>query len=538
MRYLSPLLLLAIIVLWSSCRKDFESAPSIGNLEFSTDTLLLDTVFTNIGSSTYSFKVYNRTNEDFTIPSITLERGESSNYRLNVDGVAGKSFRDIQVLAKDSIFVFVETTTNITDQTGDLEFLYTDRVLFDPNGNQQDVDLVTLIKDGVFLFPSRNTMTGEVSTIPFGIDCDNNQLVVEGFFLQDDQLNFTSEKPYVIYGFAVIPPGKTLTIDPGARIHFHQGSGIIAANNSTLLVNGELSTDPIALENEVIFEGDRLEPIFSEVVGQWGFIFLGPGSTGHKINHATIKNASIGLVIQGTGNETEPSLDLRNTQIYNSSNVGLQLVSSNVFAENVVINNAGLVSLYCTLGGTYNFNHSTFANYWSQSFSRELPAVLLQNYILQCEDQVILNNLVEANFSNCIIYGNRNIELLLDKVEGASFNYNFKNCLIRFDEDNNLDNQELYDFTNTSLFENIILDNEFKDNADFKRNLDKFDNDNEDVDDDLRSKSRNFMNIGEESFANGKAMTPGMGTDILGTTRDADAPDIGAYESVMFETDN
>ena len=61
------ILLLIFIATWSSCRKDFEFSPSTGNLEFSKDTVYLDTVFSNIGSSTYNLKVYNRSNEDIVI---------------------------------------------------------------------------------------------------------------------------------------------------------------------------------------------------------------------------------------------------------------------------------------------------------------------------------------------------------------------------------------------------------------------------------------------------------------------------------------
>ena len=87
------LLLLSLISLisFSSCRDDFESELSFGELEFSQDTVYLDTVFTNIGSSTYSFKVYNRSDRDIIIPNVELNAGESSNFRLNVDGIAGKS---------------------------------------------------------------------------------------------------------------------------------------------------------------------------------------------------------------------------------------------------------------------------------------------------------------------------------------------------------------------------------------------------------------------------------------------------------------
>jgi len=118
MKYVYGLVLFCSIVLWSSCRNDFETVPSTGNLEFSRDTVFLDTVFTNIGSSTYNLKVYNTSDDDITIPTIRLGEGENSQYRLNVDGLPGKIFNDINILAKDSIFVFVETTLDIDNLPG------------------------------------------------------------------------------------------------------------------------------------------------------------------------------------------------------------------------------------------------------------------------------------------------------------------------------------------------------------------------------------------------------------------------------------
>ena len=115
-----------LILSVSSYRKDFSTIPSFGQLEFSKDTVFLDTIFTNIGSATYNLKVYNRSNDDITIPNITLERGSVSNYRLNVDGIPGKSFQNIDILAKDSIFIFVETTIDIASVS---DPLYTDRIL-------------------------------------------------------------------------------------------------------------------------------------------------------------------------------------------------------------------------------------------------------------------------------------------------------------------------------------------------------------------------------------------------------------------------
>ena len=96
-RLLLYLLTICFLVFWSSCRNDLEFSPSTGNLEFSKDTVYLDTVFTNIGSSTYNLKVYNKSNKDIVIPSIGLANGEASSYRLNVDGLPGKAFENIEM---------------------------------------------------------------------------------------------------------------------------------------------------------------------------------------------------------------------------------------------------------------------------------------------------------------------------------------------------------------------------------------------------------------------------------------------------------
>ena len=61
-------LVVFIGVLSTSCRNDFSFEPNQGNLRFSKQTIYLDTVFTNIGSSTYRLKVYNQSDKDISIP--------------------------------------------------------------------------------------------------------------------------------------------------------------------------------------------------------------------------------------------------------------------------------------------------------------------------------------------------------------------------------------------------------------------------------------------------------------------------------------
>ena len=514
-RFLSFAITICVLILWSSCRKDFEFEPSTGNLQFSKDTVYLDTVFTNIGSSTYNLKVYNRSDNDIVIPTVRLGQGQASNYRLNVDGMAGKEFQNIELLAKDSMFIFIETTFDIqTVVAADNQFLYTDAIEFDSGSNLQKVELVTLVKDAVFIYPNRNS-EGVIETLTFDVDGDgtDDETTLHGRFLEDDELTFTNEKPYVIYGYAAVDAGETLTIEAGARVHFHANSGLLVTNNASLKVEGAISNNPELMENEVIFEGDRLEPLFSDIPGQWGTIWLYSGSVDNQINHATIKNATVGILAENDQGAPLDKLTITNSQIYNSSNFGILGRATSITATNVVINKAGQSSFAGTYGGKYNFTHCTIANYWTSSF-RQFPALFLNNFIIDENNAIFTNDLTEANFNNCIIYGNDSPEFMLEEDDDAAFNFKFANCLMRFQNTNNVPTGANYDFTNTALYEEIILnqDPKFKDSANNKM----------------------MICSDEDSPAIGRGGDFMVTTDILGNTRTS-MPDLGAYNGSNCE---
>ena len=113
----------------------------------------------------------------------------------------------------------------------------------------------------------------------------------------DEELTFTNEKPYVIYGYAAVGQGHELIIEQGSRIHFHDNSGIIVTNGASIKANGEFSQNQDELENQIIFEGDRLEPFFENIPGQWGTIWLLDGSFDNEFRYCTIKNASVGIYL-------------------------------------------------------------------------------------------------------------------------------------------------------------------------------------------------------------------------------------------------
>jgi hypothetical protein len=503
MRYFISFIICVALISISSCRKDFSTIPNFGNLEFSKDTVFLDTIFTNIGSATYNLKVYNRGSNAITIPTIQLKNGTSSNYRLNVDGVPGKEFNDVDILAKDSIFVLIETTVNVTNEPNPL---YTDKILFDNGTNQQAVDLVTLVEDATFIFPGKDAISMKIDSLTL----DGEPTAIKGRFLEDTELTFTKIKPTVIYGYAAVPSNKTLTIEAGAKVYFHNNSGLIIDNKATLKVNGTLA-------EKVVFEGDRLENSFSEIPGQWGTIWMRPGSKENEIQHAQIKNGIIGILIDSIGATDVPTLKLQNTEIYNHSNFGILARETNIEAHNVVIGSAGQASLAATIGGTYNFTHSTFSNYWNSSI-RPLPAVLINNFFVYNSDAgekiTQTRDLKAANFTNCIFDGNNNIEFLIDKVDdGGLFRYSVQNCVIKFDDYNNsYEEVAEIDFANNTNYSSIILNG----NPDF------------------RDTQKSDFIIGEKSDAINNAITSVFTTDLLGVNRTTN-PDIGAYQHITFE---
>ncbi len=536
MRYLSLLVVLFVLSL-SSCRNDFEFEPSTGGLQFSRDTVYLDTVFSNIGSSTYRLKVYNTSDADISIPQIRLANGPTSKYRIMVDGMTGedadnngvgdgKIFNNVELLANDSLFVFIEVTSDVAS-ANPADFLYTDKIEFtNISGAPQDVDLVTLIQDAIFIYPQRTGTPDEYffEGINLGLDDDNEQIISVGSNLSatdpvnGNELLWTNEKPYVIYGYAYVPGTETLVVQAGARVHFHANSGLIVGKNASIQING--GNPPISnqesLENEVIFEGDRLEPLFSDVPGQWGTVMILSNSPLNSINHLTIKNATVGLLMQNIATATDtsiPQLTIRNSQIYNCSNVGILARKANLTGENLVGNYCGQATLACTYGGTYNFKHCTFNNNWNSS--RQV-SVLVSNYF-ETIDTIYISDLNAANFNNCIIYGSNQIEMLLDKKDdvAADFNYKFNHCLIRFNPNNNqFTNNPLYQFTtDTTRYVNVYLA------TNSQINNPKFENTNQ-----------NKLWLSEDLNL---AVDPLFSAfdDILGNSR-ASSPDLGAYQFV------
>jgi len=393
-----------------SCNKDEGYAEGNISLGFSTDTILFDTLFTTIGSSTYTLLVRNHEDKAVNISQLYIAGGANSPFRMNVDGVSGYSHADIEIAAHDSMYIFVEVT--IDPNSGSGPMLQTDSIIFQTNGNIQDVDLIAYGVDAYFILPNRH-----ITGLPAF-----NIVAREGV-----DTTWTNDKPIVIYGYAVIDSTASLTIEAGTQIYFHHGGGLWVYKGGNIKVNGTL-TQPIT------FQGDRPEEYYANLPGQWDRIWLNEGSDDNIINYAIIRNGFIGLQTELISSDMGNKNIIKNTIIENMSGVGILNRAHSIDAENLLISNCKQYCLALTMGGTHKFRHSTFANYWNYD-ARKTPTVYINNYFKDNKDIIYPFDL-DATFLNCIAYGSNEEEIIIDNSAlGGAFSFVFDHGLIRSQQD-------------------------------------------------------------------------------------------------------
>ncbi|NDV47106.1 right-handed parallel beta-helix repeat-containing protein [Paludibacter sp. 221] len=328
----------------SSCNKDVFSSDPSHSLSFSVDTLSFDTVFTTIGSATKRVMVYNNNNKALRISNIGLKENTSSVFKINVDGhnSPNNRFSNIEISAKDSMYIFVSVKV---DELGiNLPFFIEDELFFQLNGKTQNVVLETYGQDVIFL---------------------------KGVVFEEDA-TLTGEKPYVIHDSLIVALEKTLTLEAGCRLYFHQ--------NAALRVSGNLIAEGTR-EKPIVMRGDRFDNInfdkpvpYNTVAGQWDGIYLTGDNTKHSLKHVHINSGYVGIYIRNSEEETIPApenmpeIEIVNCRIHNSLFYGLAIENANVTVVNSEISNSGSYLVYMN-GGTHTFVHTTIANYFNKGES-------------------------------------------------------------------------------------------------------------------------------------------------------------------------
>ena len=183
----------------------------------------------------------------------------------------------------------------------------------------------------------------------------------------------------------------------------------------------------------VVFQGTRLEHAWQEITGQWDRIWINEGSVDNVFNYAVIKNGFIGIQAETNPFNLLPpvssnSLRLNNCKIHNNSAIGILATNYKITDTNSVITNSGQYNLLVRGDGDYRFNHTTFANYFN---GRQTPSIFLQNAYVNINGVTVVSNVTAANFYNCIIHGDQDIEFTADEVAGGTINYFLDHCLLK-----------------------------------------------------------------------------------------------------------
>ena len=379
------MLLLSVFVAACSDDADFSSDAGL-RLQFSADTISFDTIFTQAGSPTASFLVHNRNSSSLRVSRVELGGGDSSPFRVNVDGQYGNNIGDLEVRKNDSIFVFVDV--NLDRNNSNTPLFVRDSLVFTlESGIRQNVQLYACGRDAVVM---RSPLFTADTTLADGA--------------------------YIIYDSLTVAQGATLTLSAGCQLYFHSKAWMKI--DGTLVVRG-------TPEQRVVFRGDRTDNMFDylpydRVPGQWGGITFGTTSNGNILNWCDIHSGTYGVYVE-QGDTVLPRLTVANSMMCNFSGNAFESERARVDVSNSLIANAG-GNCVKIVGGNAGFVHCTIANFyvWKQ---RDV-AVAMHNSL-----DGNAAPLHEALFANCIITGSKSDEIMgyiADFGDSAVVDYNYR----------------------------------------------------------------------------------------------------------------
>ena len=400
------LVILFLSICLAACKQDIVSGDPTIKLEFSHDTLLFDTVFSTMGSSTKKVMVYNPNKNALCIERVQMREGKY--FKINLDGENElDQLRDITLRGGDSLFMFVRVYIDPLNE--DNPVLLDDDIAFSVNGNIQNIHLQAYGQDII------------------KIQGNNGKVIYP------QHLTLKSNKPYLLYD-AVAVAGN-LTIEAGATIYMHKGAALYVYGNLTALGTKE---------HPIIFRGDRTDHLFDSVPyrmasGQWEGIYLlnpeGFAPPTYTMDYVDILSGTVGLYVYSEVQDTLlPHLYLNNSRIHNHSIYGLIVQNAHADVVNCEISNCASYCVYLA-GGKHNFAHNTIAAYYGYPYT---DLNIHHNVLADDVAAVYINDLsknrprTRSSFFNCIITGGRKNNLvvatpLVDYYEG-DFKGNYLRC--------------------------------------------------------------------------------------------------------------
>ncbi len=353
----------------SSCIEDgFTTLPS-DQPTFSVDTLKMGTVITDQSTTTHRFTVYNRASKGINISRIALSGADAALFRLNVDGFSGTEFSDVEIRAKDSIFILVEAT--LPDKDSDLPVKVEAALNFLTNG----VDSKVII-----------TATGrDVRRLDAVTLTENTTL--------------TANRPYLITDSLVVAPGATLTIEPGAELMFHDAAKMIV--RGTLKAVGDV-------DKEITFRGDRTGYVAAQIPfdimsRQWQGMFFTSTSRDNELSHCAVINTVQGVTVDGSlAQPGEVTLKMIDSRLRNSGGSSLEVYHADIAAYGCEFAEAAEAAVLLH-GGSHIINQCTIANYYL--FTAISRPLLTLEHVNADDDDASGLPYTRADIANTIIYG-------------------------------------------------------------------------------------------------------------------------------------
>jgi len=359
-------------------------------LSFSVDTVKMDTVFSNVGSSTYTFWVYNESGDGIRLSSVRLKNGNQTGFRVNVDGsyldnTMGSVATDLEVRKGDSIRVFVELTA--------------------PENHQQEPQLVE--DDLLFLLES-----GVEQCVHLHGCSWDAQMLTDLVVRRDTTIE--SLKPIVLYGKGIeVDSGVVLTLR-NTTLYFHAEAGIN--------VHGTLKTE------NVVMRGDRLDHMFDylpydRISGQWGGISFTCSSVANELTDTEIRNASTAVSLDSAAiDSTAQRLTMIRCQVHNAKGDGVVARNSFIGLYYCQLTNTlgDCLSLY---GGMADIDHCTLAQFYPFNANRgaALRFVNDNGLILYCTNSIM------TGYGDDVVMGDCSDTTKI-------YAYQFVDCLMRTPE--------------------------------------------------------------------------------------------------------
>lgn len=376
-------------VIVTACKRDQGVTFNPQNkLNFSTDSILFDTVFTSIGSTSRSIKVFNVSKNNIEITNIKLVGGLNSPFKININGISQTSVNNIRINANDSIYLFLKAVINPT--IAEAPFLVQDTLEFLTNGNLQKIPIVAY---------GRNAIYFNAKTI-------------------NDDFTFKKGIPYLIYKPLTITQSANVMVEAGAKLYFNSDARMMVYG--TLQANGSIA-------DSITFCSNRTERIYRDEPGQWKGIYFGETSKNNTLNYCSIKNSVVGLQVDSLNTDIKPKLLITNCIIKNHALAGIIVNNSHVVAINNLMFNCGRYVILGLYGGKYNFYHNTIANN-NTNVGRQTPSVLFSD---NNEDGSIKFKNFELDFINNIVWGNLDNEFSINNNGNKPFVSTIKSNLLK-----------------------------------------------------------------------------------------------------------